>query len=160
MKQNAFIKPIKIEVEQTENKLIYFQFLLDSWIKCQRGWMYLEPIFSSDEMKTEMPQEREYFVTVDENWRKIMSFIQESPLIYNHSELEVISKMLGVNIDLLEKINKELNTYLEKKRHLFPRFYFLSDEELLVILSKAKDPTLVKKYINKCFDSIDTIEFN
>ena len=122
--------------------------------------MYLEPIFSSDEMKTEMPQEREYFVTVDDGWRRIMSFINESPLIYNHSELDVISKQLILNNDLLEKINKELNTYLEKKRHLFPRFYFLSDEELLVILSKAKDPTLVKRYINKCFDSIDTIEFN
>lgn len=49
---------------------------------------------------------------------------------------------------------------MEKKRGIFPRFYFLSDEELLAILSKAKDPTLVKRYMNKCFDSIETIEFN
>lgn len=56
----------------------------------------------------------------------------------------------------LEKCQKSLNDYLDSKRNAFPRFFFISDDELLSILGSS-DPTCVQEHIIKMYDNVASL---
>ena len=72
---------------------------------------------------------------------------------------EYIKNMLPTMFVDLEKCQKALDGYLEAKRSKFPRFYFVSNPALLLILSQGSDKEAVQDAFAKIFDSIDRVEF-
>lgn len=63
-------------------------------------------------------------------------------------------KVLRESKDTLNSIQKALESYLEEKRIAFPRFFFLSNDELLEILAKSQDLDAIQKNLKKCFEAI------
>ena len=100
------------------------------------------------------------FQEVDKSWKRLMNAVVENP-----ASLEVIKiPKLGLTLKecfrKLEEVQKGLNDYLEEKRSAFPRFYFLSSEELLEILSETKEPEKVQPHLKKCFEGIARLHFD
>lgn len=54
----------------------------------------------------------------------------------------------------LENIQKSLDAYLETKKKVFPRFYFISNDQLLEILGQSKNPPAIQKFFKDLFDNI------
>ena len=73
MHSSAYIKPFEEEMKEWEDKLISMQDILDAWLRCQESWLYLEPIFNSEDIMKQMPVEGRKFNKVDRIWRNIMA---------------------------------------------------------------------------------------
>lgn len=72
---------------------------------------------------------------MDASWRSIINEAKEDPSILNNCTIDGLrEKFIEANKNL-EIVHKGLTEYLEKKRSAFSRFFFLSDDELLEILS-------------------------
>lgn len=48
---------------------------------------------------------------------------------------------------------------MEEKRDVFSRFYFLANEDLLMLLAQTKDPRAVQPHMDKCFEGIQKVIF-
>ncbi|XP_064133022.1 dynein axonemal heavy chain 14 [Loxodonta africana] len=154
LKGSSYLGPIKDLVEEWDQNLALFSYTLEEWMNCQRNWLYLEPIFHSLEIQRQLPAETKLFFKVISMWKEVMSKIQNKlDALRITTSAGVLEILKNCNI-YLEKIKKSLEDYLEIKRTIFPRFYFLSNAELLDILAYSKNPESVQPHLVKCFENV------
>lgn len=66
---SPYIRPFLVEVKGWEATLVNVQAVLEEWLLFQRGWLYLEPIFSSEDIMRQLPLEGRRFGIIDKLYR-------------------------------------------------------------------------------------------
>lgn len=153
------VGPIKPRVIEWQKSLDLFSETLEEWVACQQTWIYLEAIFSAPDIQRQLPEEARMFTRVDKNWKEIMRAAFKTPLAISNMTRPGVLEVMKTNNALLEQVTRSLEAYLELKRVAFPRFYFLSNDELLEILAQTRNPHAVQPHLRKCFDAVAQLKF-
>ena len=161
MKASPYYSSFAEDLDRWEKNLSVISEVVDMQMQLQKKWMYLESIFmASEDIRRQLARESVMFDDVNAKYNAVMG---RCVGLKNALKCCLVPGFLEEQEGMdatLEKIQKALDSYLETKRQQFPRFYFLSNDDLLEILGQSKDPTQVQKHIKKCFEGIQTLQLN
>nr|CAH8856482.1 unnamed protein product [Trichobilharzia regenti] len=159
MASSKFIGPFLSTVQLWEKNLSVISEIIEVWLVVQRKWMYLEGIFVGGDIRSQLPEEATKFDNIDKIFKKIMAEANKSPNVQACCLVPGRLNELTTLGEGLERCQKSLNNYLDSKRNAFPRFFFISDDELLSILGSS-DCECVQEHMIKMFDNIASLKFS
>jgi dynein heavy chain len=131
---------------------------LKLWLNVQRQWSALEVIFmSSQDIRAQLPDDSKRFESLDVEFKDMMKAAESTPMVVESCDDEGRELTLQGMQHVLEKCQKALNEYLDVKKNIFPRFYFVSNVSLLDILSNGNNPPKIMPHIGDLFDGMGSL---
>ena len=160
--QSESVVRIVVQFEELTNKwhhrLGMVSDILVVFGDIQRMWSYLEPLFiGSEEVRKELPETAIIFTKLDAVVRQILYDAKKTDFIVEACNKEGLLPLCEEQMGLLETCKKALNDFLDGRRRQFPRFYFMSEADLLDVLSNGSQPHKILVHSSKIFLCVKTL---
>ncbi|KAG5504844.1 hypothetical protein GH5_05475 [Leishmania sp. Ghana 2012 LV757] len=155
MKMSRFVDSFRPRVVMWEQHLSQVADTMEGLLTVQTKWMYLESIFvGSEDIKRKLVAESKKFDSIHAQWLAIIARLISDPNVLRSTRRDNLLEQLNSMNSDLELIQRSLEGFLEDRRRCFPRFYFLSNDDLLEILGHVKNPEKVQPHLCKCFEGL------
>jgi dynein heavy chain len=155
-----FVDFFRERVLAWQNTLGTIEDMLKVWVSVSRSWAALESIFlASADIRSQLPDDTKRFEGIDSEFKELMKDAVTEPNVANVCNVEGRYDSLQSMMSRLDQCQKSLNEYLDQKKKIFPRFYFVSNVALLDMLANGTNPPKIMKYIGDCYDSLNELIF-
>ncbi|XP_076625371.1 dynein beta chain, ciliary [Colletes latitarsis] len=160
MMSSKFVGYFLDEILDWQKKLSTADAVIHAWFEVQRAWMHLESIFiGSEDIRSQLPDDSKRFEKIDKDFKELLrEMLSNLNIVKATNRPKLLEKLEELQIQL-NNCEKALADYLETKRLIYPRFYFVSAADLLDILSNGNSPELVCVHLSKLYDSIADLEW-
>ena len=120
----------------------------------------MEAIFlASADIRAQLPDDTKRFESIDSEFKELMKDVNVRTGVIDCCQTDGREQSLSSMVKQLEKCQKALNEYLDMKKNVFPRFYFVSNSALLDILSNGNNPPKIMPHLGSIYDGIGSLEF-
>ncbi|CAM9279490.1 unnamed protein product [Choristocarpus tenellus] len=134
--------------------------VLKLWSNVSRSWASLESIFlASADIRSQLPDDTKRFEGIDSEFKELMKEAINVPNAVDACGVEGRAEGLKSMMQRLEMCQKSLNEYLDMKKKIFPRFYFVSNVALLDMLANGTNPPKIMPYLGDCYDALANLNF-
>lgn len=135
-----FVDFFRNRVTHWQRTLGTVQSVLSVWLSVTKQWASLESIFlGSADIRSQLPDDTKRFEGIDTDFKDMMRDASATPNVVEactaEGREELLKNQLVPNLEICQKA---LNEYLDIKKKIFPRFYFVSNVALLDILSNGE----------------------
>nr|XP_042907190.1 dynein axonemal heavy chain 2 isoform X1 [Parasteatoda tepidariorum]XP_042907240.1 dynein axonemal heavy chain 2 isoform X1 [Parasteatoda tepidariorum] len=157
LKTSKYVLYFSDQVDDLDNSLRLILDSIELMESFQKRFFPLEVIFSVQVGQAELSKESPQFQEVITLWADVSNVIKSVKLAWQTCHEEgFVDRLYELNRKI-EDIQQSLNFYLDSKRRVFPRFYFISNDDLLTIIGLQKS-TAIQPYLKKLFDSLHRLE--
>lgn len=155
-----FMEYFKDRVVQWQSDLRTVDDTLRMWITVARAWASLESIFlASADIRSQLPEDTKRFEGIDSEFKELMKEAVLEVNCVRVCSIEGRCESLKGMREKLEMCQKSLHEYLDIKKKIFPRFYFVSSVALLDMLANGTNPTKIMPYLGDCYDALENLKF-
>lgn len=155
-----YAKRFKAQIDELLLHLKQIIKFYEKWRAMQKLWAYMSPIFHGTvNMEQQMEEQYDTFMRMDRQYRQAVMILDSGRRVtykrfYSQGNLkDSVSPMLK-NLELLMR---SLTRYIEEKREKFPRFYFLSNEQIIEMSGVVQEVSNIEKNFHKMFEGIDRL---
>ncbi|CAF0874114.1 unnamed protein product [Rotaria sordida] len=161
MLTTRYIEPMREEVASWAEKLKAIGEILELWLEVQDMWLGAENIFNNPSAGKDISLESKRFVRVDKTWLKTQRQSSEIRNVLQCCLSEPPKKGILKEMQKeLEICNKSISLYLDRKRQIFPRLYFLTNRTLISLLSRQDTIYYVKQHFQSIFNGIRDLKLS
>lgn len=144
-----------------EGKIIDLVSTFNIWIEVQKQWSYLEGVFGNNpEIVSSLPTEAARFNNISFDFLELLKRVSRFSLVIDVASMKGLKDSFTKMNESLERTKKGLTDYLEKQRELFPRFYFLGNEDLLELIGGSQDVSRVNRHVKLMFFGVESLVIN
>jgi dynein heavy chain len=133
---------------------------LRMWLNVSKSWASLESIFlASADIRSQLPDDTKRFESINSEFVELMKEAVNEANCVAVCNVEGRYASLKGMLQKLDMCQKSLNEYLDIKKKIFPRFYFVSSVALLDMLANGTNPPKVMPYLGDCYDALANLNF-
>ncbi|CAK8694749.1 unnamed protein product [Clavelina lepadiformis] len=159
MQSNSAIGSFLDEVTKWQKRLHLIEAVLDAWMTVQIKWVQLDEVYSGADVRTALAHEANMFAVMSKDFRLLMRATEKNTNVLQSCSRKGLLPMLEKMDIKMEQCRHALLGNLERRRQRFPRFYFLSPEDVMNIVCYGYDLNAVNKYLCKIFPHLGQLVF-